>query len=136
MGYKFEIQIKFRLKYKRGQHQHKGNICDCDCEYTMARAKEFSLDLRKRIVNAHCKGEGYTKLSKRFQVSRTGVRGIIKKFKESSVTQNLSGRGRKAKISKTFERKLVRDVSTVKTPEQLPSHWLMTMRSLDLRSQR
>ena len=136
MGYKFEIQIKFRLKYKRGQHQHKGNICDCDCEYTMARAKEFSLDLRKRIVNAHCKGEGYTKLSKRFQVSRTGVRGIIKKFKESSVTQNLSGRGREAKISKTLERKLVRDVSTVKTPEQLPSHWLMTMRSLDLRSQR
>ena len=36
----------------------------------MARAKEFSLDLGKRIVNAHCKGEGYTKLSKRFQVSR------------------------------------------------------------------
>ena len=38
----------------------------------------------------------------------------------------MSGRGRKAKISKTLERKLVRDVSTVKTPEQLPSHWLMT----------
>ena len=77
----------------------------------MARAKEFSLDLRKRIFNVHCKGEGYTKLSKRFQVSRTAVRGIIKKFKESSVIQNLSGRGRKAKISKTLKQNLVRDVS-------------------------
>ena len=77
----------------------------------MARAKEFSLDLRKRIVNTHCKGEGYTNLSKHFQVSRTAVRGIIKKFKESSVIQSLSGRGRKAKISKTLERKLVCDVS-------------------------
>ena len=44
-------------------------------------------------------------------MSRTAVRGIIRKFKESSVIQNLSGRGRKAKISKTLERKLVRDVS-------------------------
>ena len=39
------------------------------------------------------------------------VRGIIKKFKETSVIQNFSGRGRKAKISKTLERKLVRHVS-------------------------
>ena len=54
----------------------------------MVKAKEFSLDLRKRIVNAHLKGEGNTKLSKRFQVSRTGIRGIIKKFKGSSFIQN------------------------------------------------
>ena len=44
-------------------------------------------------------------------MSRTAVRGITKKFKESSVIRILSGRGRKAKISKTLERKLVRDVS-------------------------
>ena len=77
----------------------------------MEKAKEFSLDLRKRIVNAHCRGEGYTKLPKRFHVSRTAVRAIIMKLKESSVIQNLSGRGRKAKMSKTLERKLIREVS-------------------------
>ena len=77
----------------------------------MAKAKQFSLDLRKRIVNAHFEGEGQTKLSKRFQESRAAVRGIIQKFKESSVIQHLSGRGRKPKISKTLERKLVRDAS-------------------------
>ena len=51
----------------------------------MARAKEFSLDLRKRIVNAYCKGEGYTKLSKRFQVSRTAVRGISSRNSKKAV---------------------------------------------------
>ncbi len=45
--------------------------------------KKNSLDLRKRIVNAHKGGEAYTRLSKRFQVSRTAVRSIIKKFEET-----------------------------------------------------
>ena len=77
----------------------------------MAKVKEISLGLRKRIVDAYNAGEGYTKLSKRFQVSRTGVRCIVKKFKENHTVQNKTGRGRKAKISKALERKLVRDVS-------------------------
>lgn len=55
--------------------------------------------------------EGYTKLSQHFQVSRTGVRGIIKKFKESHTVQNKPGPRRKQKISKTLERKLVRNMS-------------------------
>lgn len=77
----------------------------------MPKLKEISLDLRKRIVNAHKAGEGYTSISKRFQVSRTGVRGIIQKFKETNTVQNKTGRGRKRIISKTLERKLARDVS-------------------------
>ena len=52
-------------------------------------------------------------------MSRTAVKGIIKKFKESSVIQNLFGRERKAKISKTLERKLVHDVS--KNPRTVKS---------------
>lgn len=77
----------------------------------MPKGKEISLDLRERIVNAHKDGEGYTSISKRFQVSRTGVRGIIQKFKETNSVQNKIGRGRKRIISQTLERKLGRDVS-------------------------
>ena len=76
----------------------------------MPKAKEISLDLRKRIIDAHKAGDGYTKLSKRFQVSRTGVRSI-RKFKEIHTVQNKTGRGRKRKISSTLERKLARYVS-------------------------
>lgn len=35
----------------------------------MAKTKEISLDLRKKIVYAHKGGRGYTRLSNRFQVS-------------------------------------------------------------------
>lgn len=83
--------------------------------------KQKNLDFRKRIFDAYKAGEGCTKSSQHFQVSRSGVRSIIKKLKESHTVQNKSGRGRKRKISKTLERKLVRDVSkhprtTTKTP--------------------
>lgn len=36
--------------------------------------QKISLDSRKRIVDAHEAGDGYTKLSQRFQVSRIGPR--------------------------------------------------------------
>lgn len=40
----------------------------------MPKTKDISLDSRKRIVDAHEAGDGYTKLSQRFQVSRIGPR--------------------------------------------------------------
>lgn len=72
----------------------------------MPETKEITLDLRKkRSVDAHKEGGGYTKLSHFFQVSRTGVRRIIKKFKETHTVQNKPYGGRKWEISKTLERK-------------------------------
>ena len=38
---------------------------------------------------------------------KNGVREIMKKFKESSAIKILSGRGRKAKISKTLEPNMI-----------------------------
>ncbi len=61
--------------------------------------KKNSLDMRKIIVNAHKGGEAYTRLSKHFQVSRTAVRSIIKKFEETHTVEN---RVRKGEISKTL----------------------------------
>lgn len=77
----------------------------------MPKTKEISLQLRKKIVEAHDKGEGYTAISKHFTVSRTAVRCIIAKYKETNSVRNKPGRGRKCKISRTLERKIVRDVS-------------------------
>lgn len=47
-----------------------------------------------------CSGHGYAKLSQSFRVSRTGVRSVIKKFKESHTVQNKPGRARKQNIEK------------------------------------
>lgn len=74
----------------------------------MPKTKDISSDSRKRIVDTHKAENGYIKLSQCFQVSRTEIRGI--KIK-SHIVQNTPGRGRKYKISKTLERKLVRNVS-------------------------
>ncbi|KAI4795776.1 hypothetical protein KUCAC02_029659 [Chaenocephalus aceratus] len=73
----------------------------------MPKAKEVSLELREKTVEAHDKGA----ISKRFTVSRTAVRCIIAKYKETNSVRNKPRRGRKRKISRTLERKIVRDVS-------------------------
>ena len=77
----------------------------------MPNRKELSLDLRKQIVEAYKAGEGYKKVAKRFNVSKSGVQRIVKKFEKTETLVNKSGRGRKRKISKILERKLVREAS-------------------------
>ena len=71
----------------------------------------ISLVLRNKTVEAHDKKEGYTAISKHFTVSRTAVRCIFAKHKETNSVRNKPWRGRKRKISKTLERKIIRDVS-------------------------
>uniref|UniRef100_A0A8C4HA72 Transposase Tc1-like domain-containing protein n=1 Tax=Dicentrarchus labrax TaxID=13489 RepID=A0A8C4HA72_DICLA len=50
-------------------------------------------------------GEGYTAIAKRFTVSRTAVRCIIAKYKETNSVRNKPGHGRKLNISRTLEKK-------------------------------
>lgn len=64
----------------------------------MPKPKEISLDSVKRIVDAHKAEDKYTKLSQCFQVSRTGVKSMIKKLKES----HKPGRGSKRLAVKDF----------------------------------
>ncbi|KAI4799084.1 hypothetical protein KUCAC02_019251 [Chaenocephalus aceratus] len=59
-------------------------------------------------------------MSKRFTVSRTAVRCIIAKYKETHSVRNKPGRGRRRNISSTLERKIVRDVSkNPRTPAKM-----------------
>ena len=64
--------------------------------------EEISLELRKKIVDANLKGEGYPAISKRFTVSRTAVHYIIAKHKETNSVRIKPGCGQKCKISKTW----------------------------------
>lgn len=75
------------------------------------KTKDISLDFKKKIIEAYKVGEGNTKLYKHFPVSTAGVRSKIQKFKDSHTVQSKPGWGRKRKISKTLETKLVKDVS-------------------------
>ncbi|GAA6106518.1 histone H2A.Z-specific chaperone CHZ1-like [Tachysurus ichikawai] len=84
-------------------------------------------------MEAHDKGEGYTAISKRFTVSRTAVRCIIAKYKETNSVRNKPVRGRKHKISRTLERKIVRVVSKMpRTSAKMIVADLDVSRNLDL----
>lgn len=74
----------------------------------MAKTKEHSADLRKRVVNFHQAGEGYDKISKRLDIPKSTVRAIIKKFASEGHVHNKEGRGRKRILSERAERKMVR----------------------------
>lgn len=55
-------------------------------------------DLKNLIVDACKAGDGYTKLSQCFQVSRPVMMSIFNKFKESYTVQNKPGRKRQEAI--------------------------------------
>lgn len=60
---------------------NKSKVFSCHLAKYQVRNKNLYLNLIKRIVDAH-KAEEYIKILKCFQVSRNGVRSIIKKGKE------------------------------------------------------
>ena len=77
----------------------------------MAKKKELSEDLRERLVHAHSEGKGYKTISKQYDVPVATVQSIINKRKKFNTVKNLSGRGRKRKVSAKLARKICREVN-------------------------
>ncbi|CAJ0938146.1 unnamed protein product [Ranitomeya imitator] len=86
----------------------------CPCVYHIElggkKTKELSEDLRNQIVRKHEQSQGYKSISKDLNVPVSTVRSVIKKFKAHGTVANLPRCGRKRKIDKRFQRKIVRRV--------------------------
>ena len=78
---------------------------------TMRKTKEFSVDLRKRIIDFHKSGNTYSTISNRLAIRRSTEQSVMKKFKQFGTTENLQGRGRKAKLSPTTAQKHCHEVN-------------------------
>lgn len=78
----------------------------------MVKKKELSEDLRQRLVQAHSEGKGYKAISKQYGVPVSTVQSIINKHKRFNTVKNLSGRGRKRKVSPKLARRICREVNT------------------------
>ena len=66
----------------------------------MVKVKEVDGALKKKIVKAHMRKKvGYKKLSKRFDIPVTNVRGIIKRYKASGTTKSSPRSGRPMKMT-------------------------------------
>ncbi|CAJ0940166.1 unnamed protein product [Ranitomeya imitator] len=72
------------------------------------KTKELSEDLRNQIVRKHEQSQGYKSIYKDLKVPVSTVRSVIKKFKAHGTVANLPRCGRKRKIDKRFQRKIVR----------------------------
>ena len=73
----------------------------------MTKTKEYSMDLRKRVVHSHQGGEGYNKISKNLNIPKSSVRGIIKRFATEGHVRNKEGRGRNRILSERTKMKMV-----------------------------
>lgn len=74
----------------------------------MAKSREYSIDLKTRVITLHKSGLSLGKISKQLKVPRSSVQSIVRKFKSQGTVVTSSRSGRKSKISKTAERKLLR----------------------------
>lgn len=77
----------------------------------MGKKKELSEDVRQRIVQAHGERKGYKAIAKQYNVPVATIQSIINKYKRFNTVKNLSGRGRKRKVSTKLARKICREVS-------------------------
>ncbi|KAF7649425.1 hypothetical protein LDENG_00140680 [Lucifuga dentata] len=76
----------------------------------MPRSKQISEDLRRRVVEMHEGGNGYTNISKNLHVHRSTVRQIIYKWKKFSTVATLPRSGRPTKIAPRAQRALLKEV--------------------------
>ncbi|CAJ0968620.1 unnamed protein product [Ranitomeya imitator] len=72
------------------------------------KSKELSEDLRNQIVRKHEQSQGYKSISKDLNVPVSTMRSVIKTSKAHGTVANLPRCGRKRKIDKRFQRKIVR----------------------------
>ena len=70
------------------------------------RSKEFSIELRDRIVSRHRSGEGYQKMCAALTVLKNTVASIILKWKKFGTTKTLPRAVLPAKLSNRGEKGL------------------------------
>ena len=75
------------------------------------KTKELSKEVRHKVVEKHCSGEGYKEISKSLIIFLSTVKSIIKKWKTYHTTHTLLRSGHPSKLSSRASRKLVRDVT-------------------------
>ena len=81
----------------------------------MRKITEFDWKLRMKIVYAYKQDYGYTTLFNCFDIPRSTIQSIIKKFNTTHCIENILWIGRKRLISEITERKIA--IDSTKNPQ-------------------
>ena len=73
----------------------------------MGKSKEYSVEIRQRIIHFHKRGSSLGGISRRLKIPKQSVATIIRKYKTCGLTQSLPRSGRPPKLSPALKRKLV-----------------------------
>ncbi|OXA47906.1 Transposable element Tcb2 transposase [Folsomia candida] len=76
----------------------------------MSHKKEVSMEVRNKIVAYRENGLSFGKISDKVKISKTGVGGIISKWKNTGTVANRSGRGAKRKTTVRQDSAILRKV--------------------------
>ena len=71
----------------------------------MGKSKEYSVEIRQRIIDFHKRGSSLGGISRRLKIPKQSVSPIIRKYKTFGLTQSLPRSGRPPKLSPASERK-------------------------------
>lgn len=91
----------------------------------MAPRQEVALQIRKLIIQDHSNGTSLRKIAEKYNISKTGVEKICKKFKETHQVSNLPGRGSKRATTAREDTLIVRQakikpkISSVEIKDEL-----------------
>ena len=67
-----------------------------ECNENMdTKRKEISSDIRNLVIECHLEGHSRYKLAEMFNIPRSTIQSIIKKYKRHGIVENRTGRGRK-----------------------------------------
>uniref|UniRef100_A0A8K9UWL6 Reverse transcriptase domain-containing protein n=1 Tax=Oncorhynchus mykiss TaxID=8022 RepID=A0A8K9UWL6_ONCMY len=75
----------------------------------MGKTREYSNDVRPKVVELHKSGNGYKKIAQRLKMPISTIRAIIKKFKATGDVNNRPGRGRVSILTPRTVRRMVCD---------------------------
>lgn len=76
----------------------------------MGKLKEYSQDMKDRIIRLHTSGASLGAISRQLGVPRPSVQTIVRKYTDLGTTKTLPRSGRKSKLTPRAEKALVRKV--------------------------
>ena len=84
-------------------------VCPTMSTEKRKKTRELSEEVRHKIVAKHGQSQGYKSISRDLDVPVSTIRNVIRKFKAHGTVANFPGHGRKRKLDRRLQRRIVQN---------------------------